>query len=647
MNNPNQGYGCSCSTNGFQFAQILTPSSSQIQEPGGDGSKHGDPDPINSLQCSTSSMYSEVEFQEYDFSSETIKYINQMLMEEEDLEHKPCMFQESLALQAAEKSFYDVLADAPNQENPSVTQSSHNSAFAPLQVPDSAQLAETLPNGSRGKKNNRQEGNDYAEYGRSNKQFADYYEEKEEQSEYDRVLLGAVNTYEDSELGADDEALRCNAMSEPNRSVRSGGGRLRGKKKGHTQGVVDLRTLLMQCAQAVASNDGRVASELLNLIRRRSTPYGDGSERLAHYISNALEARLGAGTGSAHTPVFLSGIPAADILKGYRLYIQACPFRILSSIFANKSISNISRKEPRIHIVDFGILFGFQWPCFIRGLAVRPGGPPRLRVTGIDFPHPGFRPSERVEETGRRLAKYCERFKVPFEYHAVAKKWNTIQLEDLKIEKDEMLVVNCLSRICNVPDDIDGVYSPRDEVLNLIRRLNPVLFVLGVSNGRYNAPFFINRFREALFHFSALFDMLDATTPRQDENRMMFEKEVFEKKAMSVIACEGLERLVRPETYRQWQARNVRAGLSQLPLQREIVEYVRAKARKDYHKDFVVDVDVTKHTKPFGDNDPGDFLLCAIAINNCTRDRHGMKDFRRYSFTISGVKVEISHVIHS
>ncbi|XAR60625.1 hypothetical protein NMG60_11034074 [Bertholletia excelsa] len=606
MNNLIQGYRCSGSTNGFQFAQILTPSSCPDQEPGGDGYKHGDPDPINSHESSTSSMYCEVGFQEYDFSSETLKYINQMLMEEEDLEHTPCMFQECLALQAAEKSFYDVLVDAQNQESSSVTQSSHvnyeiapilqplglsknssvsstgteNSAFALLQVPDSAQLAdnyssETLPNGLRGKKNNRQEGNDYAEYGPSNKQFADYYEEKEGQSEYDRVLLGAINTYEDSELGTDDEALRCNTTSEPNRAVRSGGGRWRGKKKGQTKEVVDLTTLLMQCAQAVASNDGRAAGELLNRIRRHSTPYGDGSERLAHYIGNALEARLGAGTGSAR----------------YQLYIQACPFRILSNIFANKSISNISRKEPRIHIVDFGILYGFQWPCFIQGLAVRPGGPPRLRVTGIDFPHSGFRPSQRVEETGRRLTKYCERFKVPFEYHAVAKKWSTIQLEDLKIEKDEMLVVNCLYRLYNIPDDIAGVYSSRDMVLNLIRRLNPDLFVLGVSNGTYNAPFFISRFREALFHFSALFDMFDATAPRQDENRMMFEKEVFGREVMNVIACEGSERLVRPETYRQWQARNVRAGLSQLPLQREIVEYVRAKVRKDYHKDFVVDVD--------------------------------------------------------
>lgn len=47
----------------------------------------------------------------------------------------------------------------------------------------------------------------------------------------------------------------------------------------------------------------------------------------------------------------------------------------------------------------------------------------------------------------------------------------------------------------------------------------------------------------------------------------------------------------RPETYRQWQARNRRAGLRQLPLDPEVVGMVREKVRKHYHKDFLIDVD--------------------------------------------------------
>ena len=86
-----------------------------------------------------------------------------------------------------------------------------------------------------------------------------------------------------------------------------------------------------------------------------------------------------------------------------------------------------------MHIVDFGILYGFQWPSLIQSLASRPGGPPMLRITGIDFPQPGFRAAERIEETGRRLADYAKSFGVPFEYHAIATKWENLDVEELSL----------------------------------------------------------------------------------------------------------------------------------------------------------------------------------------------------------------------
>ncbi|KAK4403303.1 Scarecrow-like protein 14 [Sesamum angolense] len=46
--------------------------------------------------------------EDLDFSDVVLKYINHILMEE-DVEEKACMFQESAALQAAERSFYEVI----------------------------------------------------------------------------------------------------------------------------------------------------------------------------------------------------------------------------------------------------------------------------------------------------------------------------------------------------------------------------------------------------------------------------------------------------------------------------------------------------------------------------------------------------------
>ncbi|KAI3450372.1 hypothetical protein Pfo_007037 [Paulownia fortunei] len=448
------------------------------------------------------------------------------------------------------------------------------------------------PNNSREKKNRNREDGDFIEDHRSNKQLANNVGESEPLEMYDKVLLCSNSDPLMQTCGEVEQSEGKKKSQQNEQSKGSNRGRPRGgKKQGIIKEVVDLRSLLMQCAQAVASYDRRTVNDLLMRIRQHSSPQGDGTERLSYYFANALEARL-AGTGTPSYAAFYSKrISAAEILKAYKTYITACPFKKMSNLLANKTIKKLATGATTLHIIDFGILYGYQWPCLIQTLSERPGGPPKLRITGIDFPQPGFRPAERVADTGRRLAKYCERFRVPFEYNAIAQKWETIKLEDLKIEKNQLLVVNSLYRLSNVLDETVMVNSPRDAVLNLIKKINPDMFIHGVINGTYNTPFFVTRFREALFHFSSLFDMFEATIPREDQNRLLFEEQIFGKDAMNIIACEGTERIERPETYKQWQVRNLRAGFRQLPLDQEILKYVRSKVKTDYHKDFSVDED--------------------------------------------------------
>ncbi|KAL0344531.1 UNVERIFIED_CONTAM: Scarecrow-like protein 9 [Sesamum radiatum] len=342
---------------------------------------------------------------------------------------------------------------------------------------------------------------------------------------------------------------------------------------------------------AIAADDRRNANELLKQIKEHSSPFGDGSQRLAHYFAHGLEARL-AGTGSQMQKALLSQrTTMTGYLKAYYTYLASAPFRKISNFASNKTIMMKSQKSMRVHIIDFGILYGFQWPTFIQRIAEREGGPPKLRITGIDFPQPGFRPAERIEETGRRLAHYARTFNVPFEYNAIAQKWETIRVEDLKIEKDEVIVVNCLYRSKNLLDETMLAESSRTMVLNLIRKINPDIFIHGIVNGAYGAPFFVTRFREVLFHFSALFDMLETNIPRDKPERLLIERDIFGREAMNVIACEGWERVERPETYKQWQVRNLRAGFIQIPFDRWIMDTARKKVKEFYHKDYIIDED--------------------------------------------------------
>ncbi|XP_062095612.1 scarecrow-like protein 9 [Humulus lupulus] len=683
------------------------------------GFHYPQPDLTPTTENSISSLTHDVNSPEdCDFSDTVLKYISQMLMEEEDHEDKTSIVEESSDLRAAEKSFYEVLGKKypPSPEQSHVFQngespdenftaksnnyvhsscysneylvdnntlyqnldnytsqlhclpdfgvshssySSSNSAISSLdglldspssiviQAPDhhlcsenrsmwqfrkgveeasrflptqndlvgnveanellalvpskfataevsvkSEKKNESSPGGSRGRKNPCSDVEDLEE-GRSSKQAAIYIESTLRSKMFDLVLLCS--------LGDGREHLtsfRQTLQSDLTKSMQQTGqikglnvGKGRGKRQGRKKEVVDLRSLLIQCAQAVAADDHRSANELLKQVRQHSSPFGDGSQRLASCFADGLEARL-AGTGSQiYKGLINKRTSAADVLKAYRLYLAACPFRKISNFTSNRTILDTAAKATSVHVIDFGILYGFQWPTLIQRLSLREGGPPKLRITGIEFPQTGFRPAERVDETGRRLKAYAETFNVSFDYNAIAKKWETITLEELKIDRDELLIVNCLYRGKNLPDESVTAESARNRVLDLIKKIKPDLFIHGITNGAYNAPFFVTRFREALFHFSALFDILELIVPRWEPERMLIEKEIFGREALNVIACEGCERVERPETYKQWQIRIMRSGFVQQPISRYIMKRAAEKVKTTYHRDFVIDED--------------------------------------------------------
>ncbi|KAL2328766.1 hypothetical protein Fmac_022193 [Flemingia macrophylla] len=428
----------------------------------------------------------------------------------------------------------------------------------------------------KGRKNHeRQE----EEEGRSNKQSAlSLADETDLSDAFDRT-----------ELLREEIVCICNEQS---------GGKAPPKKqvRKREKETVDLMNLLLLCAQSVNHNDIRTSNELLKKIRQHSSPIGNASQRLAHYFANGLEARLLGDATSAAGRLFLvmnsNRYTTAEFLQAYQVFLSVTPFIKFTYFFANKMIMEAAAKAETLHVIEFGILYGFQWPMLIKLLSNREGGPPKLRFTGIEFPQPGFRPTQKIEETGRHLANYCKRYNVPFEFNAIASKnWGTIQLEALKIEKNELVAVNSSRRLENVLDETYDVNSPRNAVLHLIRMINPDIFTHSISNASYSSPFFTSRFKEVLLHFSAIYDVCDTVIPRENEWRMMIERELFAREAMNVIACEGSQRIEMPETYKKWHIRHTRAGFKQLPLNEEIMAKCRSELREWYHRDFFLDED--------------------------------------------------------
>jgi len=151
-------------------------------------------------------------------------------------------------------------------------------------------------------------------------------------------------------------------------------------------------------------------------------------------------------------------------------------------------------------------------------------------------------------------------YKVPFQYQGIYSRYEDIQIEDLNIDEDEVLIINCMYQMKNLGDETVAMNSARDRVLKIMRRMNPKVFIFGILNGSYSSPFFVTCFKELLFHYSSLFDMLDMSAPRNNEERKLLEGGKLGREIFNVVACEGADRIERPETYQQWQARCHKAG---------------------------------------------------------------------------------------
>ncbi|XP_078153133.1 scarecrow-like protein 9 [Carex rostrata] len=354
-------------------------------------------------------------------------------------------------------------------------------------------------------------------------------------------------------------------------------------------GMVNLCSLLMHCSEAVSADDYNKASELIKQIRKHASPRGDCDQRLAYYVVNALEARL-VGTGSdIYRELLSSQGNVTEFLKAFRVYHAICPFFRASYYFSNQTILNVSKNATKVHIIDFGIHMGFLWASLFERLLSLGSTPPKIRITGIEFPEKGFRPGKLVEETGRRLSEYAQRFNIRLKYQGIASTWENIRIEDLKIEKDEILVVNCLYQLEKLADETISMSCPRDKVLSIIREIKPRVFIHGIVNGSYSTPLYTTRFKEVLSKFSSVLDIFESNMPRESEVRLHIERNFASPNAINAIACEGSERVDRPETYRQWQARNLRAGFVQLPVDSLIKKKIKRTVRELYHKDFFIE----------------------------------------------------------
>lgn len=302
-------------------------------------------------------------------------------------------------------------------------------------------------------------------------------------------------------------------------------------------GDSQLRDLLIECARSVSQGEWRRSLGLISSLSQQASPEGDSCERAVAQFADSLAARVVDAVGELQAAQLANRQryqPSGNESQGaYLSFNQITPFVRFSHLTANQAILEAIQGSDRVHVVDFEIMHGVQWPPLMQALAERSGGPPHLRISGTGSD------ADVLEQTGDRLMKFAASLGLPFEFRAIcANRVEDVSSFMLDTKPGEDLAVNCVLQLHHLwHSDGERVRA----FLTMIHSLNPKVVTLAEREATYDQPTFIERFLEAFQHYSALFDSLEATLPPTSAERISVERVWLRREITSVLAPEGIE----------------------------------------------------------------------------------------------------------
>jgi len=325
----------------------------------------------------------------------------------------------------------------------------------------------------------------------------------------------------------------------------------------HESGVRLVHTL-MACAEAVQRSNFAIAREMVKEVRILASAQGGAMSKVATYFAEALARRI-YGFLPQDTLRFNQNDPLSDVLQFH--FYQTCPYLKFAHFIANQAILDAFSGYQQVHVIDFNLKQGIQWPALIQALALRPGGPPSFRLTGIGPPQPDG--TDALQEVGMKLAQLAESINVKFSFRGcVAKSLSDIKPWMLNARPDvEAVAVNSILELHRLLDDtILGQPSAIDRVLASIRALNPKIVTVVEQEADHNRPVFLERFTEALHYYSTVFDSLEARGLQATSEEQVMSEVYLGREICNIVACEGSERVERHEPLLNWSVRLRNAG---------------------------------------------------------------------------------------
>lgn len=340
--------------------------------------------------------------------------------------------------------------------------------------------------------------------------------------------------------------------------------------------------LLLACTKHVAAGSIEEANTALEYISHLASPTGDTMQRIAAYFTEALADRTLKALPGLHKALNSTKITSftEDFLV-QKLFFELFPFLKLSYLVTNQTIMEAMEGEKMVHIIDLHSCEPAQWVSLLQAFGSRPGGPPHLRITGIN------QRKEVLDQMALQLNKEAENLDIPFQFNPVVSHLENLDVEKLRVKTGEALAITSVSQLHNLlsfgesqdinrdkrrdlsPESASSSSLPSSKLatfLSSLWGLSPKVMVVTEQEANHNGSSLMERAMEALNFYAALFDCLESTLPRASAERQKVEKMFFGEQIKNIVACEGVERKERHEKLEKWIQRLELAGFGRVPL---------------------------------------------------------------------------------
>ncbi|OAY73107.1 Scarecrow-like protein 28 [Ananas comosus] len=331
-----------------------------------------------------------------------------------------------------------------------------------------------------------------------------------------------------------------------------------------------LLNLLTSCVEAIGAGNHEAVNYLLARLGEQASPKGTPIHRVVAYFTEAVALRVA--KLWPHIFSITSPRELTDHLEdeendaiALRLLNHVSPIPKFLHFTCNERLLRAFEGKERVHIVDFDIKQGLQWPSLFQSLASRPQPPAHVRITGVGECR------QELLNTGVRLSRFAEALNLPFEFHAVTDRLEDVRLWMLHVKRDECVAVNCMLVMHKLLYDETG--SALMDFLGLIRSVKPEVVLTAEQEADHNDERWELRLGKSVQYYSAVFDSLDLCLASDSPAARAKIEQMFAREIRNLVACEGDERFERHERFSKWIKKMEDGGYRSAGIgEREIVQ---------------------------------------------------------------------------